>query len=300
MDLLQLRYFQAVARRQHITRAATDLLVAQPSVSRTIARLEADLGVPLFERTGRRVHLNRFGTMFLAHVDRVLEELDDARAELDDAAGEERGSVAVAAETLRPLTDLVAQFRAHAPQVILRLYQASATAMAAQLRGGEVDLALASQPLAGTDLDVVELFNEEVLLAVPLDHRLAHRRRRKVSISELVDEAFATTRPGQWQRALLDQLYAETGRTPIIACEGDEPTAIRALIAAGAGVGLLPTVSRTTTDHPRVAWLHLDAQAARRTLRLYWRREGYMSGAACRFRDFAISSFSPHPEAHPE
>jgi DNA-binding transcriptional LysR family regulator len=298
MDLLQLRYFQAVARRQHITRAATDLLVAQPSLSRTIARLEADLGVPLFDRTGRRVQLNRFGTMFLAHVDRVLKELDDARAELDDAAGEERGSVAVAAETLRPLTDLVARFRAHAPKVLLRLYQASASAMAAQLRAGEIDLALASQPLAGTDLDAVELFHEEVLLAVPLDHRLA--RRRKVAITELVDEPFATTRLGQWQRSLLDELFSEEGRTPLIACEGDEPATIRALIAAGVGVGLLPTVSRTTTDHPRVAWLHLDAKTARRTLRLYWRRDSYLSGAACRFRDFTIESFKPHPEAHPE
>jgi DNA-binding transcriptional LysR family regulator len=299
MDLLQLRYFQAVARRQHLTRAAADLLVAQPSLSRTIARLEADLGVPLFERTGRRLHLNRFGDLFLAHVDRVLKELEDARVELTDAAGEERGTVAVAAETLRPVTDLVARFRAQAPEVTLRLYQATATAMGAQLRNGDIDLALASQPLVGSNLQAEELFSEEVLLAVPLAHPLA-RRRRKVAIAELVDEAFVTTRPGQWQRSLLDQLFAHTGRTPVIACEGDEPPTIRALIAAGVGIGLLPTVSRTTTDHPSVGWLHLDAEAARRTLRLYWRRDAYLSGAACRFRDFTITSFSPHPEAHPE
>jgi DNA-binding transcriptional LysR family regulator len=299
MDLLQLRYFQAVARRQHLTRAAADLLVAQPSLSRTIARLEADLGVPLFERTGRRVHLNRFGDLFLAHVDRVLRELEDARIELADAAGEQRGSVALAAETLRPVTDLVARFRAQAPQVTLRLYQATAAAMVTQLRDGEIDLALASQPLAGSNLEFGELFSEEVLLAVPLSHPLAGRRR-KVPIAELVDEPFATTRPGQWQRALLDQLFAPTGRTPIIACEGDEPPTIRALIAAGVGVGLLPTVSRITTDHPPVAWLRLDTSTARRTLRLYWRRDAYLSGTARRFRDLTIASFGPHPEAHPE
>ena len=66
MDLLELRYFQAVARHQHVSRAAAELRVAQPALSRAIARLEAELGVPLFDRRGRRVRLNRFGAMFLA------------------------------------------------------------------------------------------------------------------------------------------------------------------------------------------------------------------------------------------
>lgn len=298
MELLQLRYFVQVARRQHITEAATELRVAQPSLSRSIARLEKELRVPLFERTGRRIRLNRFGEILLAHVDRALRELDDARLELADAAGEEVGGVAVAAETLRAVTDLVARFRAQAPGVRFRLYQSSAAAMAAQLRAGEIDLALASQPLPGADLDAVDLFSEEVLLAVPLDHPLAQRRR--VAVAELADESFVVTRAGQWQRTVLDQLFAAIGRAPVIACEGDEPAAVRGLIAAGIGIGLLPAVSRDTTDSPPVAWLHLGTAAARRTLRLYWRRDSYLTGAARRLRDFTIDSFSRAREAHPE
>lgn len=291
MELGQLRYFQAVARRQHITQVAADLAVAQPSLSRSIARLEADLGVPLFERTGRRITLNRYGAILLAHVDRALGELDDARAELADAAGEQRGNVAVGAETLRALTDLVARFRATAPEVSLRLYQSSAQTMAAGLRAGEIDLALASQPLAGADLEHAELLSEEVLLAVPPTHSL--RRRRRVAIAELADEPFVVTRAGQWQRALLEALFAGTGRSPTIACEGDEPAAVRGLISAGVGVGLLPAISRQSTDSPPVAWLHLDADAATRTMRLYWRSDRYLSGAARRFRDFAIDTLPP-------
>lgn len=296
MDLLQLRYFQAVARREHITRAAAELHVAQPSLSRSVARLEAELGVPLFERNGRRIALNRFGAMLLAHVERALRELDDARAELADATGQERGSVAVAAETLRALTDLVARFRATAPEVSLRLYQSSAQAMATQLRAGEIDLALASQPIAGADLDAAELFSEEVLLAVAPGHRLA--RRRKVTVAELAGEAFVVTRAGQWQRALLERLFSEAGHSPVIACEGDEAAAVRGLVSAGVGIGLLPTVSRQTTDSPTVVWLHLDSNAARRTLRLYWRRDSYLTGAARRFRDFAIETLPPNPGVH--
>src|SRR5205823_197807 len=99
MDLLQLRYFQAVARHEHVSRAAEELRIAQPALSRSIARLEAELGVPLFDRRGRRVRLNRFGAMFLARAGRALDELDPGQLELRDAAGLAQGTVAVAAQT---------------------------------------------------------------------------------------------------------------------------------------------------------------------------------------------------------
>lgn len=300
MDLRQLRYFRAVARGEHLTQAAAELHVAQPSLSRAIARLEAELGVPLFERTGRRLRLNRYGTLFLTRVQRALAELDDAKVELADAAGDDRGVVAVAAETLRSLTSLVASFRAAAPGVQLRLCQADAGEMAARLRAGEADLAFASQPLNGADLNSVVLASEEVLLAVPPDHPLARRRPPRVAVAELSGEPFVVTRPGQWQRTLLDQLFSCTGTQPAIACEGNEPAAIRGLISAGAGVGLLPAISRTTTTSPPVAWLHLESGAAQRTLRLYWRTGTYLSAAARRFRDHTTENLQPWTHRHQE
>src|SRR2546430_10643306 len=123
MDLLQLRYFQAVARHEHVSRAAEELRIAQPALSRSIARLEAELGVPLLRRHGRRVTLNRLGASFLTRVDPALPELDQGCQELADAAGLTRGSVAIAAETLRTMTTLTARFLAGHPDVSLRLCQ---------------------------------------------------------------------------------------------------------------------------------------------------------------------------------
>lgn len=82
MDLLQLQYFQVVARLENITHAAKELHVAQPSISKTIARLEESLGVPLFERSGRRIRLNRFGEAFLRRVERCFNELNDGQRDL--------------------------------------------------------------------------------------------------------------------------------------------------------------------------------------------------------------------------
>ncbi len=293
MDLLQLRYFQAVARHQHVSRAAAELHVAQPALSRSIARLEAELGVPLFDRRGRRVQLNRFGAMFLARAGRALGELDQGQHELRDAAGLAQGTVAIAAETLRTVSGLVAGFLAGHPDVSFRLSQSPVPVMSAQLQAGEVDLCLASQPLPGPALRSVELLSEEVLLAVPPAHRLA--RRTHAEVSALAGEPFVTTRPGYWQRALTDRLFADSGTEPVIVCEGDEPYAIRGLISAGVGIGLMPAMARRLAQDPPVSWLRLDAPDCRRTLSLVYRTDAYQPAATRAFTEFAVGYFRTWP-----
>ncbi|EST51510.1 LysR family transcriptional regulator [Brevibacillus panacihumi W25] len=91
MDLLQLKYFQVVARLEHMTRAAEELHISQPSLSKMISRLEKHLGVPLFDRHGKQIRLNRFGKIFLNRVDRVFAELEEGQYELADLTGLERG-----------------------------------------------------------------------------------------------------------------------------------------------------------------------------------------------------------------
>lgn len=289
MDLQSLRYFQAVARREHLSQAAAELRVAQPSLSRTIARLEAEVGVPLFDRPGRRLKLNPFGEAFLARIDRALHELDDAKTELADAAGLSHGRVALAVETLLTITGLVTSFKARHPGVDLSLYQSTPDRMAEQLRTGEVDLCFASQPVAGESLRRVEVLREPVGLVVPRGHRLAHADR--VGLDDLVDEPFIITRPGHWQRTLLDQLFEQLGRRPRIVCESDEPGATPVLIAAGLGVGLVPAMSRPALAEVPGVWVDLDHPAAERTLTVIWREDTYHSAAAVRLRDQAIDQF---------
>ena len=289
MDLLQLRYFQAVARREHLSEAATELRIAQPSLSRAIARLEDDLGVPLFDRVGRGLRLNRFGAAFLHRVDRALRELDDARRELGDAAGLDHGRIAIAAETLLTVTGVITEFRAEHPGVDIRLHQSDAVTMAKQLHTGEVDLCLASQPLPGPNLRTRELLREDVLLGVPQGHRLAGRER--VRLEEVAGEPFVTTRPGYWPRELTDRLFAAAGLQPEYVCESDEPGATGYLISAGLGVGLVPAFSRSASTYLPGAWMHLDVPDCHRVLTLVWRADTYFSAAAQRLTDFASDYF---------
>ena len=197
--------------------------------------------------------------------------------------------MAIAAETLRTVSGLVADFLAGHPDVSFRLCQPPAPLMSAQLQAGEVDLYLASQPLSGPALRSVELISEEVLLAVPPSHNLA--RHTHAEVSALAGEPFVTTRPGYWQRALTDRIFAGSGTEPVIVCEGDEPYAIRGLISAGVGIGLMPTMARRLAPDPPVSWLRLDAPDCRRTLSLVWRADAYLPTAAWALADFAVGYF---------
>ncbi|TDD93704.1 LysR family transcriptional regulator [Actinomadura rubrisoli] len=277
MDLNTLRQFLVVARLEHLSRAADELRVAQPSLSRTIGRLENELGTPLFDRAGR-LRLNDTGKLFRDHVERSLGELDAGRRAVAEATSEGVGTVRLASETFLTLTGPLAAYKRAHPSIEVELLWTPAEDMARRLRAQDVDLCVASQPIHAEGLESVQLHDEAVWVATPLDHPLA--ARTSVSIEELADQPFVTARKGHWQRRLLDRLFADRDLTPKIVCEGDEPSAIADLISAGLGIGLVPSIARRTATRPPGAWIAVDDPGCRRKLTLYWGTDSHLSTAA--------------------
>ncbi|MGW2378289.1 MULTISPECIES: LysR family transcriptional regulator [Kitasatospora] len=292
MDLNTLTQFLAVARLEHLSRAAEELRVAQPSLSRSIARLEAELGTPLFERGGR-LRLNAAGDLFRGHVERALGELEAGRRAVAEAAGAGLGTVRLASETFLAFSGPLAAFKRSHPGVEIELHQLSAEEMARQLRARDIDLAVVSQPIAADGLERVQLLDEPVGLAVSAGHPLAGRGpagrapegRTRVGVAELADQPFIAARPGHWQRRLLDQLFAAQGLTPRIVCESDEAGAIAELISAGLGIGLVPGLARRTATRLPLVWIDVDSPHCRRTLTLFWGAGGRLSAAARLLRE---------------
>ncbi|KDN81235.1 LysR family transcriptional regulator [Kitasatospora cheerisanensis] len=241
MDLHALRQFLVVARLEHLSRAAEELRVAQPSLSRTVARLEEELGTPLFDRGGR-LRLNEAGRLFRGYAERALGELEAGRRAVAEAAGDGFGTVRLASETFLTFTAPLAAYKRAHPAAEVELRQLPADLMARRLRSHEVDLCVASQPVDGEGLHSAPLLDEPVWLAVPDGHPLAGRRA--VALAELAPLPFITARPGHWNRRLLDHLFTTLGRPPRIVCESDELAAVADLISAGLGVGLIPAVGR--------------------------------------------------------
>ncbi|MFD9896126.1 LysR family transcriptional regulator [Amycolatopsis sp. NPDC059027] len=281
MDLNTLNQFRVVARLEHLSRAADELRVAQPSVSRTIARLENELGTPLFDRAGR-LRLNDTGKLFLGYVERALGELDAGRRAVAEATSEGFGTVRLASETFLTLTGPLAAYKRAHPAIEVELRWTPAEDMGRLLRAKDVDLCVASQPIRAEGLDSAPLFEEAVWVATPHDHPLAGHA--SVSVEELAGQPFVTSRKGHWVRGLLDRLFAGRGLTPKIVCEGDEHSAIASLISAGLGIGLVPALARRTATNDAVAWIAVDDPGCRRTVTLFWGAESHLSSAASLMR----------------
>ncbi|WP_239108047.1 LysR family transcriptional regulator [Microbispora siamensis] len=277
MELSTLKQFLVVARLEHLSRAADELHVAQPSLSRSIARLESELGTPLFDRSGR-LRLNDAGKLFRDHVERALGELEAGRRAVAEATSEGVGTVRLASETFLTLTGPLAAYKRAHPSVEIELHWSLAEDMARRLRAQDVDLCVASQPIHAEGLQSVQLFEDAVGVCVPLDHPLASRT--SVSIDELADQPFITARKGHWLRRLLDRLFAARDLTPKIVCESDEHSAIAELIRAGLGIGLVPAFARRGDIPAPIAWISVDSPDCRRTVTLHWGAGSHLSTAA--------------------
>lgn len=120
MDLLQLKYFQTVARTEHITKAAEELHISQPSLSKVIARLEDDLEVPLFDRKGRQIKLNNYGKTFLRRVNRMFTELEDGKHELSDMRGNENNKISFALNVMSLFPELLKEYLKKFPHTRFR------------------------------------------------------------------------------------------------------------------------------------------------------------------------------------
>jgi DNA-binding transcriptional LysR family regulator len=286
----RLRQFVVVAREQHLTRAAELLGVPQPTLSRSMSRLEAELGVALFTRPGRSIRLTRHGRALLEAAERTVATL---AATLDRITGESdpaRGRVALGfLHTLggEMVPGLLRDYRATHPLVRFGLVQDNAHGLLARLRAGEIDLCLTAPLPDDPEVRAQALTEQRIDLFVPAGHPFA-RRRRGVRLAEAAAEDFIAMEPGYGLRAITDELCRAAGFEPRIAFEGEEADTARGLVGAGLGVSLLPVTGSSLTD-PAVTAVRITEPRAARTVGIAWLAGPPLAGPAAAFRDFALA-----------
>jgi DNA-binding transcriptional LysR family regulator len=245
VELRHLRYFVAVAETQNVLRAATQKLhVSQPAVSRQIRDLEDELGVQLFERTGKAVSLTDAGRLFLKEACAVLERTDEAVQSVREfaQAGETELQVGYSpALRARIVSPALHAFQQAMPQVHVKLHDWSYEKIAAGLRDGRLQLAFIVRPSkrgAFHDLRFEELLRERVRLAVPPNHPFAHRR--SVSLTEAAQEPFVglTLEDFPDYNDYLAAVFAAVKNKPRVIEEHDSMTSVISAIEAGTGVGV--------------------------------------------------------------
>lgn len=287
MELLQLQYFLTVARMEHVTEAARSLHVTQSSLSKTIQRLEEDLGVPLFDRTGRKLRLNEFGSKFLSRVERALFELEQGKLELHDLSNPEHGTLELAVTTASTLPNILREFRKKRPDIQFHVQMLTTQEMVTLLHRGEVDFCLSSPPIQDDDIECEIVFIDPILVAVPRGHRLADRSI--VSLTELKDESFVGVKKGYGTRDLVDSICKSVGFVPTYVYEGDEPARLIQLVEAEIGIAFIPSTARDSRE--QITYLRVENHELVREIALLWHKSRYISRAAQEFREVVVDYF---------
>jgi DNA-binding transcriptional LysR family regulator len=197
MELRQLRYAVALGETLHFGRAAQRLYITQSALSQQIARLERELGTPLFDRSSHHVRLTPAGEVLVQRARELLADVDRVHADVLGAAAGQTGTlcVGVFAEAAAELTPLILDGATQAlPGVRLVVRELSMTDQVRALLDGDVDVALLHPPVDTPEVHVDVLFEEPRVALVRSDHPLASAQT--ASVSDLLDEPFALAAPG--------------------------------------------------------------------------------------------------------
>lgn len=289
MNIDALRYFAVAAKEEHFGRAAEALAISQPTLSRSIARLEQYFGVALFERDGSRIRITTCGRALLSRVERVIAELADAREELHDISNKRHSRPLslgfFASLGVRIVPDVIRRFREAHPEAEFRLLEGPGPVLLQRLMSGEIDLCLSSPRFVEPAIEWLPLWDEELMALLPDAHPLASRAT--VDLIELATEPFIMLKPNFGLRKTVEDLCHKAGFTPQIAFEGEEVATLRGLVGAGLGVALLPKLGQRTS----VSATPVTVQTPRcfRTLGLSWVRGRYLPKATTVFRDFIVT-----------
>jgi DNA-binding transcriptional LysR family regulator len=242
LDLVHLRTFRTVAETMSFTKAAARLYLTQSAVSHQIKALEEDLGEALFIRTRHGVRLASAGRAVLDHVDRIFEEVEALRRRVGHDADDPVGRVRAAAATQALVHLFAPQFRAFMEayprvEVIFRS-TVSTDQTVADILAGVSDVGFASKPVYSASVQVTDLFEDELLLAVSPTHKLA--RAQSVGVNEIRSERLILFERGASIRRASDQFFARVGIKPDLALESNDTDFIKLMVRSGVGISLLP------------------------------------------------------------
>ena len=243
MELRHLRYFAAVARELNFSRAAEQLHIAQPPLSRQIRQLEEELGAQLFDRRARPLRLTPAGQFFHGQAVQMLWRLEEVRATTRRIAQGRRtwfGIGFVPSTLYGPLPEVIRRFRETEPEIDVGLSELTTLQQIEALKAGRIDVGFGRLRFDDDRIEGEVVTDERVVAALPATHRLA--RRKRLALAELAGEALllypAKPRPSYADQVL--DMFRSRGLTPTVALEANEMQTAIGLVVAGIGYALVP------------------------------------------------------------
>jgi len=278
MDINELRSFLAVAEEGSFSRAAQELHLSQPAVSKRVAALEADLETRLFDRIGHAVRLTEAGRMLLPRARAVLQALENTRQALGDLSGRVAGPLAMATSHhvgLHRLPPVLRAFTTRWPEVELDLRFMASEQAAQAVRRGERELAVVTLPAEPpAALECRAIWPDPLRIVVGREHPLS--AAGEVTPRELVAHPAVLPSVGTHTRTLVEDAFRAAGAAISVRLETDYLETIKMLVSVGLGWSVLPQ----TLLGPELTPLPVRDIRLSRTLGVIRHRQHTFSNAA--------------------
>ncbi|MDR4997422.1 LysR family transcriptional regulator [Brevibacillus parabrevis] len=292
MELLQLKYFQTVAYTEHISKAAEQLRIAQPSLSLTIKRLEDELGTSLFHRKGRHIELSPSGRILLKHVNKIFTAIEAAKMEIQSQTEQAARTIKISISNPRFLSGLISEYIACHPGAKIQQGIGSRSVIQTSLKKGELDLGIAGPPIADEEIESCVLVDEDIVLALPSGHKLAGQAA--VALSQAANDPFIALANNEEYRSFTMALCERAGFVPAINFELDSGL-LAEIVKLDQGVALLPVSVCRKLNLTYVKIADMDSTY---TIGLSWLKDRHLPPAVIELRDFIISYFQQRYEAY--
>lgn len=290
VSLRQLRVFEAVARHLSYTRAAEELHLSQPAVSMQVRQLEDEVGLPLFERLGKRILLTEAGHEIHHYsrlIDQALEEMDEV---IESLKGVSRGrlQVAVASTVNYFAPRLMAVFQKRYPGIALRLDVTNREQLVQMLDSNSVDLVLMGVPPKDVDVESEAFMDNPLVVIAPPEHPLA--AETDISIERLADEVFVMREEGSGTRQAMERFFSERGLSIRHGMQMTRNEAVKQAVRSGLGLSVvsLHTIE-LELETGRLVTLDVRGFPDLRQWYLVYRHGKRLSPAAGAFRDFVLN-----------
>lgn len=291
MEIRQMENFIVVCEELHFTRAADKIGISQPTLSQQIRALEDELGVPLFDRVGKKIVMTQAGTLFLEHCVQMVRHLQNTQDALAEFRNDQRGKLVIGvlpSDLDYRLTPLLVHFHARFPKVKLKVV--SSIYVINQVLDNEVDIGIELTSPPDDRLVRIPLSSEEYVLAVSENHAWADRK--EIGIKELHDIQTVMFPEGFTGRELVDGYCRKYGFTLNTIMETSSATSIISLVKANVGGTVLPYPLIKAMNEPALRIIRISDDAPYRHFEIIHRSDRYLTQSAKAFIEKTIDYFN--------
>jgi DNA-binding transcriptional LysR family regulator len=284
MELRQLESFVRIAALGSFTRAAEELALSQPAVTRQISLLEREVKTRLFDRLGRHIALTAAGDALHGYALEILRQMEEAKRAVADVSSGVAGRLTVGASSTAAtylLPPILRQYHESYPAVDLNIHTGLSARIAELVLKNEVDLGVVMGDHEGPGLTTIPIAESATVVVVYPDHPLVNKGERGISAEELKGSALILMEEGTNLRRYVDRLLSTAAVKEQVSLELDNVEAIKKMIEARLGISLLPlmAVESEIADRRLIALSLADVPGASRPVTVIHRTDKYLSTA---------------------